>query len=73
MNEIVIFTHSDCLLKDNGTNHPERKERLETIMNAIDSLKNIKTILKESPLANISDICLVHPKKYISNIHFSYY
>ena len=35
MNEIVIFTHSDCLLKDNGTNHPERKERLETIMNAI--------------------------------------
>jgi len=68
MNNIVVFTHSDCLLKNNGPNHPERKERLETILKSIKKM-NINDIdIKEAPIAHIDDICLVHPKKYISNI-----
>ena len=38
MNEIIVFTHNDCLLKENGIKHPERKERLDVI---IQSLKNL--------------------------------
>ena len=30
---MIIYTHSQCLLKDNGSNHPERKERLEYLRN----------------------------------------
>ena len=35
---MLIYTHSDCKLKDNGFNHPERKERLDTV---IESVKQI--------------------------------
>ena len=40
MNEITLYTHNDCLLKDNGQNHPERKERLSTVLNTIKSIEN---------------------------------
>ena len=26
---MIVYTHSDCLLKFNGPGHPERKERLD--------------------------------------------
>ena len=26
---MLVYRHNDCLLKDNGSNHPERKERIE--------------------------------------------
>ena len=32
-----IYTHSDCMLKFNGENHPERKERLDSILSSIKS------------------------------------
>ena len=68
MNEIVVYTHSDCLLKDNGHNHPERKERLHTVLTSIEEATNIDTDIKEAPHVNLDDVYLVHPKKYIKNI-----
>ena len=68
MEDLVVFTHSDCLLKDNGINHPERKERLDTLIRAIKEIKKIDINLKESPIATIDNICLVHPKDYIEKI-----
>ena len=68
MNEIIVYTHSDCLLKDNGSNHPERKERLKTVLTSIKKLNNIDIDIKEAPLINLENIYLVHPKKYIKNI-----
>ena len=61
MNEIVVFTHSDCLLKDNGSNHPERKERLEIIIKSIKEISSVDTVIKEAPLANIEVINLEWP------------
>ena len=29
---MIIYTHNDCLKKFNGHGHPERKERLESII-----------------------------------------
>ena len=65
---MLIYFHSDCLLKDNGFNHPERKERLDSILESIKQIKNIKITFKEAPLADTSVISLVHPKKHIEKI-----
>ncbi len=64
---MIIYTHSDCLLKFNGPNHPERKERLESIISSIKST-DISVEFKDSPLINLDIVSLVHPKKYIENI-----
>ena len=64
---MIIYTHNDCLLKFNGQGHPERKERLESIISSIKS-SNISVEFKNSPLVNLDIISLVHPKKHIENI-----
>jgi acetoin utilization deacetylase AcuC-like enzyme len=64
---MIIYSHQDCLLKFNGKNHPERKERLNSIINAIKSSK-MNTIFREAPLADLDTISLVHPRKYIEEI-----
>ncbi len=67
---MIIYTHDDCLKKFNGNNHPERKERLESILSSIKS-SNLKVEFKEAPLADLEIVSLVHPKKHIEQI-FSY-
>jgi acetoin utilization deacetylase AcuC-like enzyme len=68
MNEINVYSHEDCLKKDNGIGHPERKERLENVLKSIKETKDIKINLKKAPLANLDIIDYVHPKKYIQEI-----
>ena len=68
MNNLIVYTHSDCLLQDNGLRHPEKKERLQVILKSIQDISDIDIKIKNAPLASISNICLVHPKKYINNI-----
>tara|TARA_B100001564_G_scaffold78719_1_gene63116 strand:- start:79 stop:1005 length:927 start_codon:yes stop_codon:yes gene_type:complete len=65
---MVIFKHNDCLLKDNGINHPERKERINSILDSINQIKDIKIKFKDAPLADIKTISLIHPKKYVEQI-----
>ena len=65
---MFVYTHKDCLLKDNGFNHPEKKERLESILHSINQIKDIKINLVEAPIADMNIISLVHPKKHIEKI-----
>jgi len=65
---MLVYSHTDCLLKDNGFNHPERKERLDSILESIKQIKDIKINFKEAPLADMDVISLVHPKKHIEKI-----
>ena len=65
---MLVYTHSDCQLKDNGFNHPERKERLVTIIDSIKRIKDTQINFKEAPIADIETISLVHPRKYIEKI-----
>ena len=65
---MLVYSHTECLLKDNGFNHPERKERLDSILESIKQIKDIKIDFKEAPLADMDTISLVHPKKHIENI-----
>jgi len=65
---VLVFSHTDCLLKENGSNHPEKKERLLSILDSIKEIKDFQIDIEEAPLANINDISLVHPKKHIEEI-----
>ena len=65
---MLIYKHNDCLLKDNGFNHPERKERIESILESIKQLKDFEINYKDAPLADIETISLVHPKQHIEKI-----
>ena len=64
---MIIYSHSDCQLKFNGENHPERKERIESILNSIKS-SDLKLTFKDAPLADEEIISLVHPKHYQKKI-----
>ena len=54
MEEIILYFHTDCLLKKNGTNHPERKERLEVVLKTIKKIENIKITIKNAPLVGLA-------------------
>ncbi|MDB9784613.1 histone deacetylase family protein [Pelagibacteraceae bacterium] len=65
---MLIFTHSDCSLKENGLNHPEKKERLDVIIKSIKEISDFKIDFIDAPFASLEDISLVHPINYIKNI-----
>jgi acetoin utilization deacetylase AcuC-like enzyme len=65
---MLIFTHKDCLLKENGSSHPENKERLLSVLDSIKNIKDFKIELKEAPIAGMNDISLVHPEHYVNKI-----
>jgi acetoin utilization deacetylase AcuC-like enzyme len=71
MNKIIVYTHPDCLLKDNGPNHPEKKERLQVILKSIQDISCIDIEIKDAPLAGDDDIYLAHPATHINNIFSS--
>ena len=68
MKKIIVYTHSDCLLKDNGPNHPEKKERVQIILKSIQNISSIDIDIKNAPLADVRNIYLVHPSTHINNI-----
>ena len=68
MEDITVFSHSDCIAKDNGENHPERKERLEVILDSIKNIDELNISLKEAPLADFKTINLVHPQTYLDEL-----
>ena len=68
MESVIYYSHKDFLLKDNGLKHPERKERLEVINESIKKIHNIKIKFKNSPIASLDTINLVHPNYYIKKL-----
>jgi len=65
---MIVYTHNDCLRKFNGEGHPERKERLDSIINSLQSVPELMIKFKEAPLADMSSITLVHPKDHIESM-----
>jgi len=64
---MIVYSHPDCLLKFNGQGHPERKERLDSILKSI-KLSDLKVEFREAPKVDLEIVSLVHPKKYIEQI-----
>ena len=65
---MIVYTHKDCLKKFNGHGHPEKKERLVSIINSLQSSPELKINFKKAPLADMNSINLVHPKDYIERM-----
>ena len=65
---MIVYKHDDCLLKDNGFNHPERKERINSILTSIKKIKDFEIYFKDAPIADIEKITLVHPKNHVERI-----
>ena len=62
MENIRVYSHSACLSKENGEGHPERKERLESILESIQRIDDLSIEIKEAPKAQYKEINLVHPQ-----------
>ena len=65
---MIVFTHKDCFKKFNGHEHPERKERLDSVINSLKSISETKINFKVAPLASMDSIVLVHPKNHIEQM-----
>jgi len=65
---MLVFSHNDCLLKENGLGHPENKDRLISVIRSIKEIDKFKINLKEAPLAKLKDISLVHPVEYVKKM-----
>ncbi len=68
MEKIRVYSHSACLSKENGEGHPERKERLESVLESIQMIDDRSIEIKEAPLAQFKEINLVHPQPYLEEI-----
>ena len=68
MEKIRVYSHSACLSKENGEGHPERKERLEAVLESIQMIDDCSIEIKEAPLAQFKEINLVHPQPYLEEI-----
>ena len=64
---MIIYTHNDCYKKFNGHGHPERRERLESIVSSIKS-SSLNVNFRDAPIADLETVSLVHPKKHIEQI-----
>ena len=68
MEDITVFSHLDCISKDNGENHPERKERLEVILDSIKRISQQNISFKDAPLVDFKTVNLVHPQSYLDDL-----
>ena len=71
MENITVYSHNDCLIKDNGENHPERKERLESILNSIKDINSIKLEKVLIDLMNDKEKRNMYQKKAWDNFKLS--
>ena len=54
--KIIVYTHSDCLLQDNGLYHPEKKERIQVILQSIQDISNINIEFKILTLGSCTNV-----------------
>ena len=64
----AFFTHAACLDHDTGQGHPERAQRLQAVLLALDEPEFAKLERHEAPLAEISHITRVHDKAYTHDL-----
>jgi len=63
-----LFTHRDCLFHDAGTGHPERADRLRSVLHRLDLEKFPDLQREEAPLAEREVLALAHTTAYLDLI-----
>ncbi|KRG71237.1 histone deacetylase family protein [Pseudoxanthomonas dokdonensis] len=64
---MIVFTHPACLEHDPGPDHPERRARLETVLQGLrQALPELQW--REAPLAKLGDLRRVHNSELIDSV-----
>lgn len=66
-----LYTHDVCLEHAPGPQHPERPDRLRSVMKALDGEAFTKLVRLDAPKATLPQIERVHTAQYISEIFAS--
>ena len=64
----VLISHSDCLKHITPENHPERVDRLISIMDSLKNFKDPDLVRLDAPMGSETDILRVHPIEYLDNL-----
>ena len=64
----VLISHSDCLKHITPENHPERVDRLISIMDSLKNFKDPDLVRLDAPEGSETDILRVHPIEYLDNL-----
>jgi len=62
---MLLFTHPDCLQHDPGSDHPERPQRLQVVLDALRSAFPGRLDWREAPSAKRGDLARVHDSDMI--------
>ncbi|HEY8616911.1 histone deacetylase family protein [Phenylobacterium sp.] len=65
---LALYTHTDMFDHRPGEWHPERPERLRSVIAALEDASDLDLEAREAPLAEEADLALVHPAAYIEQI-----
>ncbi|MCR9212103.1 MAG: histone deacetylase family protein [Proteobacteria bacterium] len=63
-----LFTHRDCLFHDTGDGHPERADRLRSVLHRLDLDKYPELQREEAPLAERQTLELAHTAAYLDHV-----
>ena len=64
----ALITHPDCLAHINPPGHPERVERLEAILKALDAPRFDGLLRVSAPLATDAEVARVHPAAHLARL-----
>jgi acetoin utilization deacetylase AcuC-like enzyme len=64
----ILFTHPDCVSHNPGQGHPERPERLKSVLAALDRPDFLALDRREAPLATEAQIARVHDPDYVREL-----
>ena len=64
----VLLTHPACLEHVTGTGHPERPERLQAVMRALEGPSFAWLERREAPRASVAQLRLAHPDAFVAGI-----
>jgi acetoin utilization deacetylase AcuC-like enzyme len=65
--DVALYTHADMLDHRPGGWHPERPERLNAVIGALEA-GELSLIAADAPIADHQDLQLVHPQSYVDRI-----
>jgi acetoin utilization deacetylase AcuC-like enzyme len=64
----LFITHGDCLAHDTGAYHPERPDRLRSVLKAMEQGDFRDLIREEAPRASLEAMARAHPGDFVAQI-----